>query len=179
MVSGVRIPPCPILNLLPQRERRRILQSQILCHTSKDSPLDECVSLVAIDEWKNWEVLYSVSTKGEERGFVPFLLNPWPWVEEKLPPEDDFCKRDLPTDKALLAWLSVFFFQTDLRRFFFVFEVRFFGTAIINWKWIKKGILLLVNHCSANRPALYNAMPCHGIPASDGPAWVAWNGDSK
>jgi len=38
---------------------------------------------------------------------------------------------DFANDKALLVVLTAFFFQTDLREFFFDFEVRFFGTAII------------------------------------------------
>ena len=38
---------------------------------------------------------------------------------------------DLPNEIAFKACLFVLFFQTDLRIFFFVFEVRFFGTAIM------------------------------------------------
>jgi len=40
-------------------------------------------------------------------------------------------KNDLDKDKAFCADLSAFFFQVALREFFFDFEVRFLGTAII------------------------------------------------
>jgi len=40
-------------------------------------------------------------------------------------------KNDLDKDNAFWANLSAFLFQVALREFFFDFEVRFLGTAII------------------------------------------------
>ena len=46
--------------------------------------------------------------------------------------ENVFFNNDLPTDNAFKACWFILFFQTDLRIFFFVFDVRFFGTAIMS-----------------------------------------------
>lgn len=41
------------------------------------------------------------------------------------------CKTDFASDKDFCAALFAFLFQFALRVFLFVFDVRFFGTAII------------------------------------------------
>ena len=48
---------------------------------------------------------------------------------------------DLANDKDFCAALSAFFFQVALREFFFDFDVRFLGTAIISTYFKKCKIL--------------------------------------
>ena len=46
--------------------------------------------------------------------------------------ENVFFNSDFTTDYAFKACWFFLFFQSDLRIFFFVFDVRFFGTAIMS-----------------------------------------------
>ena len=60
--------------------------------------------------------------------YASVFVNPLLWSDSS---ENAFFRSDLPNESAFKACLFVLFFQTDLRMFFFVFEVRFFGTAIM------------------------------------------------
>ena len=72
-----------------------------------------------------------------EHDYVSVFVNP---LFSSNSSENVFFKRDFPKDKAFKACWFVLFFQTDLRMFFFIFEVRFLGTAIIFLLFIKSSI---------------------------------------